>query len=131
MFCKSFDSNCVSGLLPISNEVRTRLHASNRASTFFKTISKNPLCSSMEDIAASCSPDISIIISPVDAADRKDEFLWPADCHNLLLDPGILDDTETQALLLVLLVCKCLMRQILRNCDILVYNVGIVGLINE
>lgn len=31
------------------------------------------------------------------------EFLWPADCHNLLLDPGVLDDTETQALLLVTL----------------------------
>ena len=107
MFAKVLAFYCILGLLPISNEVRTRLHASNRASTFFKTISKNPLCSSMEDIAASCSPDISIIISPaVDAADNKDEFLWPADCHNLLLDPGILDDTETQALLLVLLVCK-------------------------
>eukprot|EP00795_Rhopilema_esculentum_P015875 gene15875-7206_t len=94
----------LAGLLPISNEVRTRLHASNRASTYFKTISKNPLCSSMEDIAASCTPDISIVISPpAEITDRLNEFVWPSDCHNLLLDPSILDDNASKALLLVLL----------------------------
>ena len=101
LICTLFDTL---GLIPISNEVRTRLHASSRASVFFKSLSKNPLCSSMEDIAA-CPPNVSIIISPPAEMDNNaSEFLWPADCHNLLLDPGVLDDTETQALLLVTLV---------------------------
>ena len=59
----------------------------------------------MEDIAASCTPDISIVISPpAEITDRLDEFVWPSDCHNLLLDPSILDDNASKALLLVLLV---------------------------
>jgi len=95
----------LASLLPISSEVRTRLHASNRASTFFKTISKNPLCSSIEDIAASCLPEISIVVSPPseDRSDCISGFVWPSECHNLVLDPGVLDDRESRALLLVLL----------------------------
>eukprot|EP00794_Sanderia_malayensis_P014143 gene14143-15620_t len=92
----------LAGLLAISSEVRTRLHASSRTSVFFKSLSKNPLCSSMEDIADSTR--VSIVISPpTEVSEKPSSFVWPADCHNLILDPGVLDDTESQALLLVLL----------------------------
>jgi hypothetical protein len=33
-------------------------------------------------------------------------FLWPAEVENRLLDPGVVNDTQTQALLLTTLVRK-------------------------
>ena len=93
-----------SALLPISEEVRSRLHAENSVSTFLKTSTVRRRSTKSSDEQSSAR--ISIVITPASSPTKEHggDFIWPAECHNLLLDPGILDDTQTQALLFVLLV---------------------------
>jgi hypothetical protein len=44
---------------------------------------------------------------PAQVSDVETEvFLWPAEVENRLLDPGVVNDTQTQALLLTTLVRK-------------------------
>ena len=53
-----------------------------------------------------CSPrehQVSIVITTDDNPDDQ-AFAWPSECQNMLLDPGIVNDTQTQALLLTTLV---------------------------
>ena len=46
---------------------------------------------------------MSIVITTDDNPDDQ-AFAWPSECQNMLLDPGIVNDTQTQALLLTTLV---------------------------
>ena len=50
---------------------------------------------------------MSIVITTDDNPDDQ-AFAWPSECQNMLLDPGIVNDTQTQALLLTTLVMTLL-----------------------
>lgn len=57
----------------------------------------------------SLDSQVSIVIttpsSPGRDGNPSDQaFVWPTECQNMLLDPGIVNDTQTQALLLTTLV---------------------------
>ena len=59
--------------------------------------------------ATSLDSQVSIVIttpsSPRADGNSSDQaFIWPTECQNMLLDPGIVNDTQTQALLLTTLV---------------------------
>ena len=120
--------NCICltpALLPVSEEIRQRLSPGPdaRSETESPTDSSVPfkLDSSPSSrtnsmllerpvsivITPSLSPSPYLEDSPVS---ESEAFVWPTECQHTLLDPGVVNDLQTQALLLTTLVSTNLCR---------------------
>ena len=96
-------------LLIVSDEIRTKLRPSS--SLHARPI---PIPESQSSVTPPSSMPVSPVtitiespISPGPANNSEVEtevFIWPAEVENRLLDPGVVNDTQTQALLLTTLV---------------------------
>ena len=96
----------ISALLPVSEEVRSNLRPGNKKEPDSPTLPyPGRLDNNMDGSSTSLNtePQVSIVITTDDNPDDQ-AFSWPKECQNMLLDPGIVNDTQTQALLLTTLV---------------------------
>lgn len=100
-----------SALLPVSEEVRSNLRPGNPKEPDSSTPPYPGKLenSSMAGSATSLDSQVSIVITTASSSspngDPNDHrFVWPTECQNTLLNPGIVNDTQTQALLLTTLV---------------------------
>lgn len=100
----------LAALLPVSEEVRTNLRPGDpKESDSPRQVCPGKLENSRKSgSTTSLDSQVSIVIttssSPRPDDDTSDHaFIWPTQCQNRLLDPGIVNDTQTQALLLTTL----------------------------
>ena len=100
-----------SALLPVSEEVRSNLRPGNPKEPDSSTPPYPGKLenSSMAGSATSLDSQVSIVITTASSSSPNDDpndhrFVWPTECQNTLLNPGIVNDTQTQALLLTTLV---------------------------
>lgn len=101
----------ISALLPVCEEVRSNLRPGDKKEPDSPTLPyPGRLDSSIAGSSTSLNTEhqVSIVITTDDNPDDQ-AFAWPSECQNMLLDPGIVNDTQTQALLLTTLV-KALLR---------------------
>lgn len=98
-------------LIPVSEEVRSNLRPGNKKDLDGTTLPypRKLESSGKTGSATSIDSQVSIVIttstSPRPDDDPSDQaFVWPTECQSMLLDPGIVNDTQTQALLLTTLV---------------------------
>lgn len=96
----------LSALLPVCEEVRSNLRPGAKKEPDSPTLPyPGRLDSSITGSSNSLNTEhqVSIVITTDDNPDDQ-AFEWPSQCQNMLLDPGIVNDTQTQALLLTTLV---------------------------
>ena len=96
-------------LLIVSDDIRTRLRPNSSMHSRLKRI-PDSLSSITPPNSNAVSPVIITIESPVSPGPAQvsevetEIFSWPTEVENRLLDPGVVNDTQTQALLLATLV---------------------------
>ncbi|KAK3754965.1 hypothetical protein QZH41_017349 [Actinostola sp. cb2023] len=102
----------LAALIPVSEDIRSRLKPGTTASTPDPCPLSGSAVKTDTIRGSSLSVDsrVSIVITTTESA-RSDEvppeeqaFEWPTECQHLLLDPGVVNDNKTQALLLTTLV---------------------------
>ena len=96
----------LSALLPVCEEVRSNLRPGAKKEPDSPTLPyPGRLDSNITGSSTSLNTEhqVSIVITTDDTPDDQ-AFEWPSECQNMLLDPGIVNDTQTQALLLTTLV---------------------------
>ncbi|CAH3196347.1 unnamed protein product [Porites evermanni] len=100
----------LAALLPVSEEVRSNLRPGNPKEPDSSTPPYPGKLenSSMAGSATSLDSQVSIVITTASSSSPNDDpndhrFVWPTECQNTLLNPGIVNDTQTQALLLTTL----------------------------
>ena len=96
-------------LLIVSDEIRAKLRPNSALHARPKSIpeSQSTLTppNSMPVSPVTITIESPISPGPAQVSDVETEvFLWPAEVENRLLDPGVVNDTQTQALLLTTLV---------------------------
>lgn len=107
-----FLMNCflISALIPVSEEVRSNLRPGHQTDPESPIL---PFPRKLENShnggsETSLDSQVSIVIT-TSSSPRPDDnpsnraFVWPTVCQNMLLDPGIVNDSQTQALLLTTL----------------------------
>ena len=93
-------------LLPVSEDVRSSLRPGGKKELDSPTLHyPGKLDSGITGSSTSLNTEqqVSIVITADDSASDQ-AFVWPTECRNMLLDPGIANDNQTQALLLTTLV---------------------------
>lgn len=93
-------------LLPVSEDVRSSLRPGGKKELDSPTLHyPGKLDSGITGSSTSLNTEqqVSIVITADDSASDQ-AFVWPTECRNMLLDPGIVNDNQTQALLLTTLV---------------------------
>jgi hypothetical protein len=109
MFVTTFISHLA--LLIVSDEIRTKLRPNSSLHARPKSIPESQSSitppSSMPVSPVTITIESPISPGPAQISEVETEvFLWPAEVENRLLDPGVVNDTQTQALLLTTLVRK-------------------------
>lgn len=96
-------------LLPVSEDIRNRLKLDAPDSP--SIASPSGKLEHGPGSTVSVDSQVSIVITPSPSTppvgsplSEQEAFVWPSQCHFLLLDPGIVNDHYTQALLLTTLV---------------------------
>jgi len=100
----------ISALLPVCEEVRSNLRPGDKKEPDSPTLPyPERLDSTIAGSSTSLNTEhqVSIVITTDDNPGDQ-AFAWPSECQNMLLDPGIVNDTQTQALLLTTLVREML-----------------------
>ena len=102
---------CIAALLPVSEEVRCNLRPGDTRELdnvhlpFPGKLESSSIAGSVTSLDSQVSIVITTSSSPPPDDDPSDHrYIWPTKCQNMLLDPGILNDTQTQSLLLTTLV---------------------------
>lgn len=93
-------------MLPVSEEVRASLRPGGKKEPESPTLHfPGKLDGSISGSATSLNTEhqVSIVITVDDSASDQ-AFVCPSECRNMLLDPSIANDNQTQALLLTTLV---------------------------
>ena len=96
-------------LLIVSEEIRNKLRPNSSMHARPKSIPESHSTvtppSSMPVSPVTITIESPISPGPAQISEVETEvFLWPAEVENRLLDPGVVNDTQTQALLLTTLV---------------------------
>jgi hypothetical protein len=100
-------------LIPVSEDIRSRLKPVDTAESPEPIpLGHTPGAKIDNTPGSSLSVDsrVSIVITPSqspladEAPPEGQAFEWPTECQHMLLDPGIVNDNQTQALLLTTLV---------------------------
>ena len=96
-------------LLIVSDEIRAKLRPNSSLHARPKPIPESQSSitppSSMPVSPVTITIESPISPGPANVSEVETEvFLWPAEVENRLLDPGVVNDTQTQALLLTTLV---------------------------
>ncbi|XP_020613799.1 neurofibromin-like [Orbicella faveolata] len=95
----------LAALLPVCEEVRSNLRPGDKKEPDSPTLPyPERLDSTIAGSSTSLNTEhqVSIVITTDDNPGDQ-AFAWPSECQNMLLDPGIVNDTQTQALLLTTL----------------------------
>ncbi|CAB3983050.1 neurofibromin isoform X4 [Paramuricea clavata] len=98
----------LAALLIVSDEIRTKLRPNSSLHARPKSIPESQSSvtppSSMPVSPVTITIESPISPGPAQISEVETEvFLWPAEVENRLLDPGVVNDTQTQALLLTTL----------------------------
>ena len=96
-------------LLIVSDEIRSKLRPNSTTHARPAQQLSESQSSRTPPTSTAISPVTIIIESPISpgpayAADETETFVWPTEVENRLLDPGVVSDSQTQALLLTTLV---------------------------
>lgn len=100
-------------LIPVSEDIRSRLKPGSSVTTpepsplgalAIKNDDNNGGSSLSVDSRVSIVITIANSPRPDDMPRQGNNFEWPTECQHLLLDPGVVNDNKTQALLLTTLV---------------------------
>ena len=101
----------ITALLPVSEEVRSNLRPGEAKKPDSPTLpypgklESGGISGSLSSLDSQVSIVITTPSSPQHGGNPSNQaFVWPTECQNMLLDPGIVNDTQTQALLLTTLV---------------------------
>ncbi|XP_048582480.1 neurofibromin-like isoform X2 [Nematostella vectensis] len=104
----------LAALIPVSEDVRNRLKPGDSTNdTTNGSIAPSTSDANINNTSGSImsiESRVSIVITPSespradDVSANRQAFVWPSECQHLLLDPGIVNDKQTQALLLTTLV---------------------------
>lgn len=116
--------NCfvISALIPVSEEVRSNLRPGDQTDPDSPILPCPCKLENSRNAGSETSLDsqVSIVIT-TSSSPRPDDnpsdraFVWPTECQNMLLNPGVVNDSQTQALLLTTLVSVALLCSIAIN----------------
>ena len=116
-----FLMNCfvISALIPVSEEVRSNLRPGDQTDPDSPILPCPCKLENSRNAGSETSLDsqVSIVIT-TSSSPRPDDnpsdraFVWPTECQNMLLNPGVVNDSQTQALLLTTLVSVALLCSI-------------------